>query len=75
MPTLITMTLISCLTYMSYEQTRNDMEKTFGSVPGFMNGMPNDVLVQMWPIMKTYTFGQTKIPAKYREMTCIYADC
>jgi AhpD family alkylhydroperoxidase len=53
---------------MSYEQIRTEIEKTFGSFPGFMNGMPKDVLVQMWPIMKTYTFGQTKIPAKYREM-------
>ncbi len=49
---------------MSYEQTRNEIERTFGSVPGFMNGMPNDVLVQMWPIMKTYTFGQTKNSCK-----------
>jgi AhpD family alkylhydroperoxidase len=53
---------------MSYEQTRNEIEKTFGLIPGFMNGVPQDVLVQMWPIMKTYIFGQTRIPGKYREM-------
>jgi AhpD family alkylhydroperoxidase len=53
---------------MSYEQTRNEIEKTFGLIPGFMNGVPQDVLVQMWPVMKTYIFGQTRIPAKYREM-------
>lgn len=53
---------------LTYDQTRQEIEKTFGSVPGFLNGVPQDVLVQMWPIMKTYMFGQSKIPAKYREM-------
>jgi AhpD family alkylhydroperoxidase len=53
---------------MSYEETRSEIEKTFGLIPGFINGVPQDVLVQMWPVMKTYIFGQTRIPAKYREM-------
>lgn len=53
---------------MDYQETRTDMEKAFGSVPGFFSGVPQDMLVQMWPVMKTYTFGQTKIPVKYREM-------
>jgi AhpD family alkylhydroperoxidase len=52
----------------TYEQTRKEIETTFGSVPGFLNGVPQDVLVQMWPMMKTYIFGQSKIPPKYREM-------
>ena len=53
---------------MNYQETISDMQQTFGSVPGFFGGVPQDVLVQMWPVMKTYIFGQTKIPAKYREM-------
>ena len=53
---------------MSYNQTRTDMEQTFGSFPGFFNGVPQDVMVQMWPIMKKYIFGQSTIPPKYREM-------
>jgi AhpD family alkylhydroperoxidase len=53
---------------MNYQETRNEIEQTFGSVPGFFNGVPQDVLVQMWPVMKTYIFSQTRIPAKYREM-------
>jgi AhpD family alkylhydroperoxidase len=53
---------------MSYEQTKSEMENTFGFFPGFFNGVPQDVLVQMWPIMKTYLFGQSKITGKYREM-------
>ena len=53
---------------MSYDQTRKDMEQTFGSFPGFFQGLPNDVMVQMWPVMKKYIFGQSVIPPKYREM-------
>jgi AhpD family alkylhydroperoxidase len=53
---------------MDYQETRNDVERTFGSIPGFFGGVPQDVLVQMWPVMKTYIFGQTRIPAKYREL-------
>jgi hypothetical protein len=52
---------------MNYQETRNDMEQALGSIPGFFNGVPQDVLVQMWPVMKSYIFGQTRIPAKYRE--------
>ncbi|MCI0557003.1 MAG: carboxymuconolactone decarboxylase family protein [Nitrososphaera sp.] len=53
---------------MNYQETRSEIERTFGSVPGFFNGVPQDVLVQMWPVMKTYILGQSKIPPKYREM-------
>jgi AhpD family alkylhydroperoxidase len=53
---------------MNYQETKSEVEKTFGSVPGFFNGVPQDVLVQMWPVMKTYMLGQSKIPAKYREL-------
>ena len=53
---------------MSYEQTKSEMEKTFGFLPGFFNGVPQDVLVQMWPFMKKYMLGESKIPGKYREM-------
>ena len=53
---------------MSYDQTRREMEQTFGSFPGFFQGVPNDVMVQMWPVMKKYIFGQSVIPPKYREM-------
>ena len=53
---------------MSFDQTQQEMENTFGSFPGFFNGVPQDVMVQMWPIMKKYIFGQSAIPPKYREM-------
>jgi AhpD family alkylhydroperoxidase len=51
-----------------YEDTLKDIEKTFGFVPGFMKGLPQDVLAHDWPLMKKYTLGESKIPAKYREL-------
>jgi hypothetical protein len=36
--------------------------------PGFFKGEPQDVLVQIWPVMKRYMLGELKIPSKYREM-------
>ena len=51
-----------------YEDALKDVEKTFGFVPGFMKGLPQDVLVHDWPLMKRYTLGESKIPAKYREL-------
>ena len=53
---------------MSYEQTRSEIEKKFGSMSGFFQAVPKDVMTQMWPIMKKYIFGQSSIPPKYREM-------
>ena len=33
-----------------------------------MKGLPQDVLIHDWPLMKKYTLGESKIPAKYREL-------
>ena len=53
---------------MEYEDTVKDIEKSFGFVPGFMKGLPQDVLVHDWALMKKYALGESKIPAKYREL-------
>ena len=53
---------------MSYQETVTDIEKSLGSFPGFFKGVPQDVLIQMWPIFKRYSLGESKIPPKYREM-------
>jgi AhpD family alkylhydroperoxidase len=44
---------------------------TFGSMPGFLKNAPQDVLIQMWPIMKKYELGESVIPQKYREMMAL----
>ena len=51
-----------------YEDTLKDIETTLGIVPGFMKALAEDVLIQDWPLMKKYVVGDSKIPAKYREM-------
>jgi AhpD family alkylhydroperoxidase len=51
-----------------YEDTLKDIERTLGMVPGFMKAIPKDVLVHDYPLWKKYSLGQSKIPAKYREL-------
>jgi AhpD family alkylhydroperoxidase len=51
-----------------YEDTLKDVQKTFGFVPGFVSALPHDVLIHDWPLFKKYTLGESKIPAKYREL-------
>ncbi|MGC1927891.1 MAG: hypothetical protein WA667_02870 [Candidatus Nitrosopolaris sp.] len=57
---------------MSYEQTINDTEKTFGMLPEFFKNTPKDILPQMWPLIKKYELGESVIPKKYREMMMCY---
>ncbi len=52
----------------NYDETLKDIEATMGSVPGYMKALTEDVLMQEWPLMKKYVFGESIIPAKYREM-------
>lgn len=54
------------VTDMNYEDTTKDIEETLGIVPGFMEALPQDVLIQEWPIFKKYIIGESEIPAKYR---------
>ncbi len=51
-----------------YEDTIEDIERTLGSVPGFIKALPHDVVVHDWPLFEKFTFGESKIPAKYREL-------
>ncbi|MBI0583945.1 MAG: carboxymuconolactone decarboxylase family protein [Methanomassiliicoccus sp.] len=52
----------------AYQDTLDDIKETMGIVPGFMKALPEDVLVNDWGLMKKYQFGESVIPAKYREM-------
>jgi AhpD family alkylhydroperoxidase len=58
---------------MSYDETIEDIEKTFGTVPGFMKETPEDILPHMWPLFKKYQIGESVIPQKYREMMMLAA--
>jgi len=45
-----------------------DIEASLGFVPGFMKGLPADVLEKDWPLFKKYVLGESHIPGKYREL-------
>ncbi len=51
-----------------YEDILKDIEETLGIVPGYMKALPEDVLIHDWGLYKKYYLGETKIPAKYKEM-------
>jgi AhpD family alkylhydroperoxidase len=58
---------------LSYEETIKDIEKTFGTVPGFMKETTKDILSQVWPLFRKYQLGESIIPQKYREMMMLAA--
>ena len=51
-----------------YQQTRDDVEATLGFVPGFLDALSEEDLVNEWPSFKKYNLGETEIPPKYREL-------
>ena len=59
---------------MNYEETTKEIEQKFGFVPGFFKNVPQDALIQMWPIFKKYQLGESVIPPKYREMMMLAAS-
>lgn len=52
----------------NYRSTIDDVETTLGTVPGFLETLPEGDLVNEWPTFKKYLVGETEIPAKYREL-------
>ena len=51
-----------------YENTLDDIKKTMGIVLDQFTAIPRDALPHEWAEMKKFTFGESKIPAKYREL-------
>lgn len=52
----------------TYETTTDEIEETLGFVPGFLDALPEEDLVNEWPTFRKYLVGETEIPAKYREL-------
>lgn len=52
----------------TYDGTVNDIEDTFGIVPGYLEALPEQDLINEWPTMKRFMFGQTEIEPKNREL-------
>jgi len=51
-----------------YKDTLVDIKKTMGLVLDQFKAIPPEALPHEWAEMKTFSFGKTKIPAKYREL-------
>jgi AhpD family alkylhydroperoxidase len=51
-----------------YESTLKDIKKTMGIVLDQFKKIPHDVVPHEWALMKEYSFSETKIPAKYKEL-------
>jgi AhpD family alkylhydroperoxidase len=51
-----------------YKQTLTDIKKTMGLVLDQFTAIPPEALPHEWAEMKMFSFGETKIPAKYREL-------
>ena len=52
----------------AYEDALKDIKLTIGILLDQFKVIPKDVVAQEWAGMKKYTFEETKIPAKYREL-------
>jgi AhpD family alkylhydroperoxidase len=51
-----------------YEKSLEEIKKTMGLVMDQFKAIPKDTVAPEWDEMKKYSFGETKIPAKYREL-------
>lgn len=51
-----------------YDETVMDVEETLGLLPGYMDALPEDDLVNEWPNMKRFMFADSEIEPKYREL-------
>lgn len=45
-----------------------EIRETLGSVPGFLEGIPESSIEQEWELLKRLEFGETMIPNKYKEL-------
>ncbi len=52
----------------TYSETVQDIENTFGMVPGYLSALPDEDLINEWPNMKRFMFGEWQIEPKMREM-------
>lgn len=50
-----------------HDETVTDIEETLGIVPGYLDALPEQELVNEWPNMKRFLFGETEIDPKTRE--------
>lgn len=52
----------------SYEETTADIEEHLGLLPGYMAALPEEALVNEWPNLKRFLFGEGAIDPVTREL-------
>ncbi|MDS0476867.1 carboxymuconolactone decarboxylase family protein [Natrinema sp. 1APR25-10V2] len=51
-----------------YDDTVTDIKESLGLLPGYLEALPEQELVNEWPNMKRFFFGETEIDPKTREL-------
>jgi AhpD family alkylhydroperoxidase len=46
----------------------SDIKNTLGTVPGFINSIPDDALESEWTLFKRFELSETSLPPKYKEL-------
>ena len=60
--------VVSAQSGQTYEQARAEIEASFGTVPSFLEAIPEHALPGMWGYLKATTSEESAIPPKYREL-------
>ena len=53
---------------MSSADVEKDIQETLGLVPGFFEGIPDELLESEWTLFKHFEFEETHIPPKYKQL-------
>jgi len=51
-----------------YDETVTEIEETLGIVPGYMEALPEEDLVNEWPNLRRFLFEESAIDPKQREL-------
>lgn len=52
----------------AYEETVADIEEHLGLLPGYLEALPEEALVNEWPNLKRFLFGEGVIDPETREL-------
>jgi AhpD family alkylhydroperoxidase len=50
------------------QEVEREIQETLGLVPSFFNQIPDKYLAAEWELFNEFTFGETLIPNKYKEL-------
>jgi AhpD family alkylhydroperoxidase len=50
------------------KRVRDEIKQMFGTVPTWVNEMPDSGLEGFWTMMRDFQFGETVLPNKYKEL-------